>query len=141
MNAKEMYNGLNDAGNVAADAGAAIIHLLSLVEMARNYLVIPGCWDKKSVVHELEHAIGKYDPDRYHLVSFPQVSIVLRDYTGTNLWSVEWLGFVLTRSGKWIHNPLPSSRTPAFKKRTRFPLDEAVVLAIKKCSANREQYE
>lgn len=79
--------------------------------------------------------------DRYHLLSFPQVSIVLRDYTGTDSWSVEWLGMVLAKNGSWIHDRLPSSRTAAFKKRTRFPLVQAVGLAIKTCSANRELYE
>lgn len=44
-------------------------------------------------------------------------------------WAVYRQGFVLTKGGKWVYEPIPSSRTDAFLKRTRFDLETALRLA------------
>jgi hypothetical protein len=42
-----------------------------------------------------------------------------------NLWSVFEAGLVLNADGDWEEEPLGSSRTAEFKRRTRFSLEEA----------------
>lgn len=44
-------------------------------------------------------------------------------------WSVNLRSSVLTRGGEWVYEPIPSSRTKAFLKRTRFDLQTALKLA------------
>jgi hypothetical protein len=45
-------------------------------------------------------------------------------------WAVCWRGRVLNARGKWEFEPMPSSRTDAFKGRTRFGRDEAITRAL-----------
>lgn len=40
-------------------------------------------------------------------------------------WAIRCVGERLTRTGKWVYEPLPSSRTDSFKKRTTFTYEEA----------------
>jgi hypothetical protein len=46
-----------------------------------------------------------------------------------DVWAVRCMGRCLNRDGRWEHEPLPSSRTDAFKARTRFSCDEAKLAA------------
>ena len=50
---------------------------------------------------------------------------------GAPLWAVCLRSNVLTRSGRWVYEPRPSSRTDAFLRRTRFDLETALRLARK----------
>jgi hypothetical protein len=45
-------------------------------------------------------------------------------------WAISDGGHVLNRKGRWEYEPLPSSRTEAFRRRTRFPRDEAIHRAL-----------
>jgi hypothetical protein len=45
-------------------------------------------------------------------------------------WAISDRGNVLNRQGRWEYEPLPSSRTEAFRRRTRFPRDEAIHPAL-----------
>jgi len=50
---------------------------------------------------------------------------------GSALWAVRHGGHVLATDGRWEHEPLPSSRTPAFLARCRFPTLSAAWTAAK----------
>lgn len=41
-------------------------------------------------------------------------------------WAIRWRGQRLTKKGKWIYEPIPSSRTKMFYKRTQFSFDEGM---------------
>jgi hypothetical protein len=46
---------------------------------------------------------------------------------GSYKWAIRSHGQVMTKTGKWEYEPMPSSRTDAFLKRARFDsVDEAV---------------
>lgn len=82
------------------------------------------------------------DPPRIPLVLLPLVSeftlpedergrvvtFTLRDPDNDG-WVIYWAGQNLDRNGRWRHEPLPSSRSDAFKAATRFPLVEAIEIA------------
>lgn len=40
---------------------------------------------------------------------------------GGGTWAICWHGSCLTKKKEWVYEPMPSSRTAAFIKRTRFP--------------------
>lgn len=46
-------------------------------------------------------------------------------------WAVRRMGQCLSRTGKWVMEPQPSSRTTTFYRRHRFTFDEAVAAAKK----------
>ena len=50
---------------------------------------------------------------------------------GKGMWAVVCFASVLSRKGKWVYEPMPSSRTPAWVKNHRFGLQEAIELARK----------
>lgn len=56
---------------------------------------------------------------------------------GKDKWAVVRMGMVLNRAGEWEYEPLPSSRSDAFIRRTRF---EAPVIALAAYS-NRQKGE
>ena len=55
-----------------------------------------------------------------------KVGEVYVEMRNTGLWAVCRAGCVLTKNNKWVYEPLPSSRTDAFKSKTRFSYEEAV---------------
>lgn len=58
----------------------------------------------------------------------PIATIERRDLEG-ELWCITRMGQCLNKRGKWEYEPLPSSRSDAFKARTRMSLQEACDLA------------
>lgn len=47
-------------------------------------------------------------------------------------WAVTYLGDCLNHDGKWESEPMPSSRTPEFLGRTRWPTMEAALEAYRR---------
>jgi len=45
-------------------------------------------------------------------------------------YAVRWHGQCLNTKGRWEYEPMPSSRTPAFYRRCRFPSFDAAVAAF-----------
>lgn len=79
----------------------------------------------------LKHATGfefgsREDP--------PHLLISVRDRANDRWAIVEEAqeGRVLTRAGNWCYEHSPSSRSPSFKARTRFTLEEAIEIVAKK---------
>jgi hypothetical protein len=61
-------------------------------------------------------------------------------WRGPGAWVVtDRQGSVLNRNGRWEWEPQPSSRTPAFLRRTRFTRDEAIHRAMTAIDADRRQ--
>ena len=52
------------------------------------------------------------------------------EWRGTGLWAVVDTGQCLNRDGEWEYEPLPSNRDDDFMARCRFPLNEALRLAL-----------
>jgi hypothetical protein len=46
-------------------------------------------------------------------------------------WAVVYNGAVLNHAGEWEDEPFPSSRTPAFKRRTRFASPDEALAAYR----------
>jgi hypothetical protein len=72
-------------------------------------------------------------PDRYEDLSemgrwYWRVMVESR---GGGVWCVKDSSFVATKTGRWVYEPQPSSRTDAFKRRTRFDLPTAIGIATK----------
>jgi hypothetical protein len=51
------------------------------------------------------------------------------DHPEDRVWAVRRIGRCLSRTGRWVWEPIPSSRTPTFYKRHRFTFEEAVAAA------------
>lgn len=56
-------------------------------------------------------------------------------------WAIIGIGERLTRTGKWIYQPQPSSRSDYFIKRTTFTLEEGLKMFGKLPSILRESYD
>lgn len=48
------------------------------------------------------------------------------DLVGDEKWAIRWMKQRLTKRGDWIYEPMPSSRTNQFFKRTQMTHDEAM---------------
>lgn len=78
---------------------------------------------------ELNGMIVEDDDD---IKSHYRVFISLRDNTdGKKKWAIHEGGsFVLSKRGDWVYEPMPSSRTKSFLKRTRFDSIEEAFAAL-----------
>lgn len=76
-------------------------------------------------------------PDRYD--ELPEIERynwrITVEARGGGRWCVKDRGFVATKTGRWIYEPQPSSRTQAFRNRTRFDLPTAITIATKLAKA------
>jgi hypothetical protein len=54
---------------------------------------------------------------------------VQRTLIGLDMWAVRRMGRCCDRDGNWEYEPLPSSRSSAWLRRYRMPLDEALTVA------------
>jgi hypothetical protein len=64
---------------------------------------------------------------RYELATeFRLNDDLLISWRGHDRWAItDRFGNVMLRTGEWVYEPMPSSRTEEFIAATRFPLDEA----------------
>jgi len=62
----------------------------------------------------------------------PPDMVIRIEWRGDDAWCVSLRGDVLTKDGNWQHEPLPSSRTTAFKAWTRWPTVSAAHQAYDK---------
>jgi hypothetical protein len=76
------------------------------------------------------------EPTRYEVTAYPFHDINRSDWVITVERRAEDAWAVLRRSScwnrrtkQWDHEPLPSSRTDAFKRTHRFPLEQALTIA------------
>lgn len=63
---------------------------------------------------------------------FPGMPVTV-EHRGDDQWAVCYQGFVYSRNLASKYEPLPSSRTDAFKRTYRMSLEEAAAVAVKVC--------
>jgi hypothetical protein len=70
---------------------------------------------------------AKDNPEDFKIVKYQYGNTrTTVEYRGDGKWAVNDCGFVLSRTGEWEYEPLPSSRTDDFIARCRFDnLEEA----------------
>lgn len=79
-------------------------------------------------------------PDETNPVERERHAVVVA-WRGPGAWAItdRYGHQLLNRHGQWEHEPLPSERTQAFQRRTRFARDEAVHRARKLLEAERAE--
>ncbi len=88
------------------------------------------------------HLFGADHPlrARYEEIDLPTITIECRGPLGSDSWAVCHKG--QCHDGiSWDHEPLPSSRTEAWLAMHRFPLHEALELAVSAARPLRKKYE
>ena len=60
------------------------------------------------------------------------------DYTGKGKWAIRFAHQCLSKKGNWIYEPMPSSRTESFFKKTRFGFKEAMKVFKKEIASFKE---
>jgi len=79
-----------------------------------GYVVLPSCWGQ----------MGNSDRWMWAL------NIECRDWD-SGMWAVTWLSACLSIDGTWDEEPIPSGRTKKWLKTHRFPLADAISLAVR----------
>ncbi len=72
---------------------------------------------------------SKFDLGDHPVQTRPVAIEARRQRDGSRLWVVQMHEWVLTKSGEWVYEPIPSSRTKSFIRRTRFANKEAAYKA------------
>lgn len=96
-------------------------------ELADHVKMVEQLKDENAVVAEL-----LLKATRFHVgtIRGSRIEVCWR---GPDRWAICDGTSVLNDNGDWEHEPLPSSRSDDFLERTRFPFEEAMILAEELC--------